>query len=146
MTGTKSPEAMLLDLTDIHEGQVWSEGAVFSEDVLQAFIDLSGDRALHHVDDDHAGEMGYRAKIVHAFLVALPFSKMLGMCLPGSNTVIHQIQFDALAPVYVGDELTYEVKVHRVSASVKTVVLRLAVINQENETVQRGRATCAFRR
>ena len=113
--------------------------------MLQSFIELSEDRALAHVDEAQAQKMGYKGKLAHGFLVALRFSRMLGMFLPGSNTVIHQFQFDALAPVYVGDTLDYTVKVDRVFPSVQTVRLELSVVNQAGQMVCRGKSTCMFR-
>jgi 3-hydroxybutyryl-CoA dehydratase len=139
-------EARTLSLEDIQEGQTYTEDVSFSEELLEGFITLSQDRALAHVDSDHAARMGYDSgRIVHGLLVSMPYSRILGMFLPGSNTVIHQFSFDALAPVTVGDRLTYTVKVSRVVTGVKTVVLALEATNQDGVLVNRGRATCTFR-
>ncbi|MFH1024901.1 MAG: MaoC/PaaZ C-terminal domain-containing protein [Planctomycetota bacterium] len=135
-----------LRIEDLREGQTYSEKFEFSEKGLQAFINLSGDRAPAHVDDSHAKGMGYGGRIVHGLFVCMPYSRILGMFLPGGNTVIHQMQFDALAPVYVGDTVSYQVKIVRISVGAKTVVLELSAVRQDGGMVNRGRVTCTFRK
>ncbi len=138
-------QARTLDIEQIEEGQTYQESITVTDEMLQSFIKLSADCALAHMDEAQAQKMGYEGKLVHGFLVALRFSRMLGMFLPGSNTVIHQFQFDALLPVYVGDTLAYTVKVDRVIPSVETVRLELSVVNQDDQMVGRGKSTCKFR-
>lgn len=139
-------EARPLSIYEVHEGDTYTETIAITPERMEAFIAVSADRALAHVDAEHARSMGYERELVHGFLVALPYSRLLGMFLPGSNTVIHQIQFEALAPTYVGDTLTYEVRVARVVPAVKTVLLELSVRNAAGTIVNRGRSTCVFRR
>jgi 3-hydroxybutyryl-CoA dehydratase len=132
-------------IEDLSEGQIWEETQEISADLLERFIEVSQDRAPAHVDDQHAARMGYPSRLAHGFLVSLPYSRMLGMYLPGSNTVIHQLQIDMVAPVHVGDRLRYEVKVSRIIAGVRTVKLALSAKNQTGQLVNRGHATCVFR-
>jgi 3-hydroxybutyryl-CoA dehydratase len=144
MTDTETP-AKLLRIEDVQEGQRWEETRIMSADLLARFVDVSLDVAWAHVDDAHAQRMGYEGRLVHGFLGTLAYSRILGMYLPGSNTVIHQLQLEMVAPIYVGDQITYEVKATRVIAGVKTVKLALSAVNQHGQVVNRGQATCVFR-
>ena len=146
MESTVPNEARTLSLEEIEEGQSVTEKVTMTAELVDAFVKLSGDAALAHVNDEHAVTMGYDGRLVHGFLVSLNYSRMLGMFLPGSNTIIHRLKFDALAPTYIGETLTYRVTVDRVVPSVKTVMLSLEATNEQGNVVNRGETTCTFRR
>ena len=122
-------------------GDCCTEILRISERMFEGFIDLSEDRALAHLNDVHAQQMGYARRIVHGFLTTLRFSRLLGMFMPGPWSVIHTIRFDYRRPIMIGDELTYSVAVKRLSEATKAVVLDLEV-KRADETCVRGTAQC----
>ena len=140
-----SGDARTLSLDEIAVGQVWREEREITGEMLNGFIELTRDQALAHVDAGHSGRLGFDRCIVHGLLVGSGYSRILGMFLPGSNTVIHKIQLEMLSPVFVGDVLNYEVRVDRIIAAVKSVQLKLAAMNQEGKLVNQGTAVCTFR-
>jgi acyl dehydratase len=142
---SSTAQAKLLTLEQISEGDSYSESSAITQECFDQFIQVSGDRALIHVDARHAAKMGFPGCLVHGFMGTLPYSRILGMYLPGSNTVIHQLQLEMIAPVFIGDILTYEVKVNRVIPGVKAVRLSLTATNQGGTVVNRGTAMCVFR-
>ena len=135
-----------VSIEDLGQGQSFDRQVTLTEERLRQFVELSGDSAPAHVDAAHARALGFRDHIVHGFLVSVPYSAMLGMHLPGSNTVIQKLQLDMVAPVFVGDTLNYTVTVERIVPAVRAVVLSLSARNERNEVVSRGSATCVFRR
>jgi len=142
-SSNQSPE--FLSIEDIKEGQAIQDHWEITEDLLNKFIALTQDTAPAHTDQVHAKKMGYKSSLVHGMLVASGYSKLLGMFLPGANTVIQKTQFEMIAPVYLNDVLTYQINVNRVIPSVNAVSLNLSAINQDGELVNRGKATCVFR-
>ncbi len=139
-------DALALLFEDLVEGQSVSDEMTVTEELLQAFVSISGDRAPLHTDQEHALKMGFPDRMIHGLLVAMPYSRLLGMRLPGANTVIQKIQLDMLAPVRVGDTLCYSVAVQRLVPAVRACVLSLSATNSHGEVVNRGSATCIFRR
>lgn len=132
-------------LEQLSTGQHYEEVVEFTQELLDGFCTLSGDRALAHVDGEHARRMGFDGRILHGMLTCLPYSRILGMFLPGSTTVIHSLKVDMVAPAYVGDSLTYRVEVERLLAAVNSVSLRLSARTAEDKLVNRGTAVCVFR-
>ncbi len=126
-------------------GQTCEEVLIVTKDWVQKFIELTGDYAPVHHSKDHAILMGYQDPIVHGLLIVSVFSRILGMFLPGPNTVIHQITNQMKAPVFIGDKLIYSVTVSRIISSVKTVQLALKVTNQNGVLINNGEVTCLFR-
>lgn len=118
----------------------------FDKARLDAFIALTGDCALVHIDELHAKKIGYPKVIAHGLLVASSYSRMLGMFLPGPNSVLQSIKLDMLQPVFLGDVVRFEVVVAHKVESVKAVKLNLAAFNQHDVMVGRGAAQCVFRR
>ena len=132
-------------LRDIEVGQSERETVTITEELLAGFVALSRDTAPAHTDVAHARSMGFDGCVVHGFLVGLGYSRLLGMFLPGGSTVIHSVDLKMLAPVYVGDTLTYEVKVSRVIEPVKSVQLALSATSEAGQVVNKGSAICVFR-
>jgi acyl dehydratase len=134
-----------LRMSEIEVGQARREAVEVTESLFRRFVELSGDTAPGHTDEAHARRMGFDRCVLHGFLVGMGYSRLLGMFLPGGNTVIHSIEMKMLAPAYVGDTLTYETKVVRIIEPVKSVQLELTAVNQNGVVVNKGTAICVFR-
>jgi len=131
-------------LTDLAEGDAVTSQVTFTSEGLEAFISVSGDRAAAHVDSAHAQAMGFKGRILHGMYTALPFSRLLGMYLPGPNCVIQSLDLKFKKEVYVGETLTYRVAVDRLVPSVGAVKLTLSVTRDGGEAVCSGIAQCVF--
>lgn len=133
-------------LSDIKPGMVAESRRIFRQDDLSAFATLSPDAAPLHRDPEFARRQGYRDVVVFGFLVAAPFSGILGDDLPGPLTVLHWVRFGMSAPVYVGEEIAYRAEVKQVSQATGAVVLELTATRVETaEVVLRGQAQCGFK-
>ena len=95
-----SPEPRVLAASELAVGMVAEfERDITEEDVL-AFAALSGDHNPLHVDAEYARSTNYQGRIVHgAFQVGLA-SAMLGMYLPGRNTLFGAANARFSAPLY----------------------------------------------
>jgi 3-hydroxybutyryl-CoA dehydratase len=130
--------------TDLLEGDSITSQVSLTPDGLESFIALSGDRAAAHVDSAHAQAMGFRGRIAHGLYTALPFSRLLGMYLPGPNCVIQSLDLKFKKEVYTGETLTYRVSIERLVPSVCAVRLTLSVTRDGGEAVCAGIAQCVF--
>lgn len=145
MTQNSASNARVPVITDLTEGQFHEERIKITAEMVNAFIALTGDAAPVHVDAGHAAALGYSGPLVHGFLVASCYSPLLGMYLPGGNTVIQKIALDMLEPVYANDLLLCRVEVKRIITAVRGVVMRLSATDDSGRVVNRGEATCIFR-
>lgn len=133
-------------LEQVKPGMVTELRRSFSAQDLLTFGALAPDHAPLHRDGDFARQQGYRDLVVYGFLVAAPFSGILGEHLPGPLTVLHTMRFGMAAPVYVGEEIVYRAEVKQVSRSTGAVVLELTAARENSgEVVLRGEARCGFR-
>lgn len=131
---------------DIPESASLSETHTFTEKSVEIFRDLSGDAAPIHWNDEFAIQKSFQGRIVYGFLLAAPFSRILGMGLPGPHTVIHSVSYKIHRPVYVGEKIHYSVRVSKKVKSVGVVILELSAKNASGEIVLTGTAQCGFPR
>jgi len=100
-------------LASLEQGMTSSVQITITEEDLNWFRNLTGDNAPVHYDSRVANEMGYERPIVYGFLVFSRFSALLGMNLPGPRAVIQSASYKMVNPVYVGDQLTYQVEMKK---------------------------------
>jgi 3-hydroxybutyryl-CoA dehydratase len=130
--------------TDLAEGDSIVSQVSFTSEGLESFIALSGDRAAAHVDPAHAQAMGFRGRIVHGLYTALPFSRLLGMYLPGPHCVIQSLDLKFKKEVYADETLTYRVAIERLVPAVRAVRLALSATRGDGEVACAGVAQCVF--
>lgn len=138
-------KSRLHTIEELYVGQTYKETVVISSALLKKFVNLSKDSAPAHTDKLHSKKMGFERPIVHGFLAGLPFSRMLGMFLPGGNAIIHSVQLNYRTSVYVGDQLSYAVSIERLVPSVNSVELKLLAENQKGSQVISGKAICVVK-
>jgi 3-hydroxybutyryl-CoA dehydratase len=136
---------MAFEFEQISAGQSVVRTVTIDAGMVQAFADLTGDRAPVHLDSVHARALGYSGPIAHGMLVASMYSRLLGQELPGPNTVILKLALDMVKPVDIGETLDYKVAVARTVESMRAVSLDLSATNGRGEVVSRGSAVCVFR-
>lgn len=135
------PQARELDLDDLHVGLevVCSWRAEVSS--IDDFARLSGDRNPLHMDDAYARDQGYNGRVIHGFLLGARISGLIGMALPGRRCLLLEENLAFPAPVYIGDEVDFQVVVEEVHHELAVVILKIMAKKLE-QTVVRGRVTC----
>ncbi|MDL5159479.1 MaoC/PaaZ C-terminal domain-containing protein [Actinomycetospora termitidis] len=129
---------------DFEVGQVVTGPArTFSADVVAAFAELSGDRAALHTEPGHTAD---GRPLVHGPLaLAGFFGWHHERGLSDHVEAAFDTHWDYLAPIFVGDAVTYEMTVtrtRRTSSLAGGVVGRHVVVrNQDGEVVQVGRTS-----
>jgi acyl dehydratase len=81
----------LLTLTDLKVGDSYSEEILFDEETMARFITLTQDTARIHTNKTFSEQKGFNNLVIHGFLLSIRFSRILGMGIPGENTVIGSI-------------------------------------------------------
>ena len=136
---------MLLTIDDIRVGASHTERVQFTAEKTAQFLRLSGDAAGIHTDESFSKGKGFENLVVYGFLLSLQFSRILGMELPGENTVIGTIDLSFHEPVYVGDTVTYTATVRRVIKPLGAVALDLDVRKTDGTICVQGKTTCVFK-
>lgn len=134
-----------LTLDQINVGDAYSEQVRIDATIVARFVAMTHDRAGIHVDRSFSAQQGFDNLVVHGFLLSSRFSRILGMELPGENTVIGTVELNFHAPVYLGDDLTYTATVRRILMPLRSVVLDLAIVKADGTLCVAGKTTCVFK-
>ena len=106
--------------------------------MMEDFAKISGDKNPLHISDKFAQEKGFPARVVYGMLVSSLYSRLAGMYIPGKNCLLQTVKSYFLSPVFLGDVLTVEGKITEKHDSIKQIVIRANVFNQQGKKVSRA--------
>lgn len=128
---------------DLSVGMRESFQKTITPEMEDAFRMISGDFNPLHRDDDFAREVSdgrYPQHAVFGMLTASLYSTIAGMYLPGKYSLIHS--FDEISfksPVFSGDTLTVTGEITGLEESLKLILLKVTIRNQDNKLVSKGK-------
>jgi 3-hydroxybutyryl-CoA dehydratase len=118
--------------------------AVFSKTItdfdIYQFAGLTGDFNPMHIDNEFAKKTFFKERIAHGLLTGSFISTVLGMKLPGPNSIYLSQNFKFTAPVKIGDTVKATVEVVEKWDDKKIIRLKTQVMNQRQEMVVDGEA------
>lgn len=113
----------------------------FTTEEVATYARLVGDSNPIHVDAEAAKRAGFDGCIVHGILVTGLFSNLMGMKIPGPQSVYLSQDVEFVSPVFVDDEVEAEVSVLQFHAKKGLIALQTTVRNVSRGTVAiKGRA------
>lgn len=119
------PESIAMAWHELQEGASARVDFVISAEELGLFAALSGDFNPLHVDANFARCKGFTGAVVHGALLVAKISQLIGMQLPGRDSVWTGLTLQFHHPLYVGQDAEVEAVVARLSEATGMVVLKL---------------------
>ena len=116
-----------------------------TDEHIESFARLSGDRNPVHFDDDFARQIGFDGRIAHGAVTASLLSAVLGMDLPGPGSVFLEQRVRYLAPVKPGDTIVAAPEVTRVREDKPIVTLAASITNATGARVAEGELVVLLR-
>lgn len=123
---------------EITIGQEESFQVTVSEEMMEQFLQITGDANPLHRDAAYAATRQYVDKVVYGMLTASFFSTLAGVYLPGRYSLIHSVETKFLRPVYVGDMLKVSGTVKEKEDAYRMLILNLLIKNRKGEKVVKG--------
>lgn len=123
---------------EITIGQEESFQVTVSEEMMEQFLQITGDVNPLHRDASYAATRQYVDKVVYGMLTASFFSTLAGVYLPGRYSLIHSVETKFLRPVYVGDMLKVSGTVKEKEDAYRMLILNLLIKNRKGEKVVKG--------
>ena len=121
------PQAQILALSELAEGLQTTVDFHVTAQQMQQFAELSGDFNPLHTDDAFARSKGLEGTVVYGALMVAKVSQLIGMRLPGRDSVWASVALDFRKPLYVGQAAQVEGVITAVSESTGMVGLKLTV-------------------
>jgi|AraplaMF_Col_mMF_1032025.scaffolds.fasta_scaffold00014_93 3-hydroxybutyryl-CoA dehydratase len=134
-----SPRSQKLAFADLAVGGKASFEFSVSDADMARFAELSGDFNPLHIDDAFAREKKFEGKVVYGALIIAKVSRLIGMELPGQDSVWTNVNFQFNRPLYVGQAATLEGVVTTLSEATGFVELKLT-LKVDGRTLGKGTA------
>lgn len=126
------------EFNEIQVGQKAEWRHTLTQEDVNQFVELTGDRNPLHVDATFAAGTNYRKPVVHGMLTASYVSSLIGMALPGKGALWTSQTFEFIQPAFVGDTLTVLGEVTQKSEATRLLVLAVSVTNQHGQVLVKG--------
>jgi len=128
--------------------RITSPGRTITESDIVSFAGLSGDFTQIHTDAEYSATAGFGQRVAHGLLglsIASGLSVRTGL-LEGTVMAFREVnEWKFVKPVFIGDTIRVDMEVMETKALPRvgggTVVIKLDVKNQKDETVMRGNWT-----
>jgi acyl dehydratase len=131
--------------------EVVSQGRTITETDIVAFAALTGDYNPLHCDAEYAKETIFGERIAHGLLglsIASGLIERLGF-IAGTVEAFLGLDWKFRGPIKIGDTIRVEAQVTRKKEMQRLggglIVLDVAIVNQSDETVQKGQWTALIK-
>lgn len=92
----------------IAKDQTYTHDFRFSQDEVNRFAEVTGDKNPVHTDAEYAAKTMFKRPIMHGMLSASLFSKVFGTLFPGEGTIYLKQSLNFLKPMYVETDYVAE--------------------------------------
>ena len=96
---------------DLEVGMLASLKRVVSEQDINTFAEVTGDKNPVHLDAAYADKTMFKGRIAHGMLTAGFISAVFGMELPGPGAIYVSQTLNFRGPVRIGDEVITKVEI-----------------------------------
>ena len=122
---TKSPSEHTFE--DLFVGQKVTFSEKIDELLLTDFAKLSGDFNPLHMDEDYALNTNFEKRVCHGMLLASFFSQLVGMYLPGKNSLYFSQSLNFRNPCFVDDEVTIAGEITEKKSNTKIITIKTTI-------------------
>ena len=113
--------------------------------MIDDFAELSGDYNPLHMNDIYAKSTKFKQRVCHGLLLTSFFSQLIGMFLPGKNSLYLSQTVKFVSPCFINDEIIVEGKVIDKSSSTKIITLKTTITNTTGNRLIDGQAKVLVR-
>ncbi len=139
----KSPSEYNFD--DLFIGQKITFSKKIDEFLLNDFAKISGDFNPLHMDNEYASTTKFGKRVCHGMLLVSFFSQLVGMHLPGKNSLYFSQSLNFRNPCFIDDEITMEGEIIEKKSNIKLITMKTTIHNQTGNCLIDGIAKVIVR-
>ncbi len=140
---TKSPSEYNFD--DLFVGQKITFLKKINESLLNDFAKISGDFNPLHMNKEYAMTTNFGKRVCHGMLLASFFSQLVGMYLPGKNSLYFSQTLNFRNPCFIDDEIIIGGEIIEKKSSIKLITMKTTIHNQTGKCLVDGIAKVLVR-
>lgn len=115
------------------------------ESLLNDFAKISGDFNPLHMNDEYASKTNFGKRVCHGMLLASFFSRLVGMHLPGKNSLYFSQTLNFRNPCFIGDKLIIEGEITEKKSNMKLITIKTTIHNKIGKCLVDGIAKVIVR-
>jgi 3-hydroxybutyryl-CoA dehydratase len=123
---------------DLAVGMTAEFEATFTEGMVHAFADLSGDINPLHVDTAYAVSKGFPSPVLFGLMTSSLYSKLVGVYLPGKYALLQGIDLDFNAPAFAEQRLFVSGEIVFMSDSVRQIEIKARIRNEDRKLISKA--------
>jgi|TARA_B110001454_G_scaffold140918_1_gene130865 3-hydroxybutyryl-CoA dehydratase len=127
-----------LKFHEICIGQINTFQIKITEKMVDDFANFSGDYNPLHMDQNFAKSKNFKNRVCHGMLLSSFFSRLIGMYLPGKNSLYFSQTINFQLPCYINQKITVSGEVKEIIPSIKTIVLETKIFNDSQDCLIDG--------
>ena len=129
-----------LTISQLSVDQTYDKKVTVTAEMIERFAEATGDRNPVHLDEEYAKGTIFKTRVAHGMLSAGVLSGILGTEFPGVGTIYLSQTLKFMRPVFIGDEITFQLKVLELIQEKNRIRIETICENQKGETVVTGEA------
>lgn len=126
--------------TDKTVGYKASETVKITDKMVRQFAEMSGDNNPIHLDDAYAATTRFKKRIAHGMILGSLVSRLLNEKI-GSGGIYLAQTLKFKNPVYIDDEITFELEVTKLHMTRGMGIIETTAKNSQGDVVLKGEAT-----
>src|SRR3954468_17285570 len=125
----------------IEINQTYKHDFQFSQEEVNRFAEVTGDKNPVHTDADYAATTMFKRPIMHGMLSASLFSKVFGTLFPGEGTIYLKQSLAFLKPMYVDTQYEAVFTVKEVMVEKNRAIIETVIRDKDGKIFTSGEAT-----
>ena len=113
--------------------------------IVNDFAKISGDFNPLHMSDEYASTTNFEKRVCHGMLLTSFFSQLVGMHLPGKNSLYFSQTLNFRNPCFIDDNITIEGEIIEKKSNMKLITLKTTIYNQDRKCLIYGVAKVIVR-
>jgi len=98
--------------------------------LVDDFAKISGDFNPLHMSEEYASTTNFGKRVCHGMLLASYFSQLVGMYLPGKNSLYFSQTLNFRNPCFVDDNITIGGEIIEKKSNMKLITIKTTIHNQ----------------
>ena len=132
-------------IDEIYIGQKAQFNITITEDMTKEFAKLSGDYNPLHTDENYSATTKFGKIICPGMFLAGYFSRLVGMYIPGKNSLYFSQSLKFISPCFINDEIIVIGEVISKSLTTKIITLKTIIQNTHGKELVKGEAKVLVR-
>jgi len=122
--------ALEYGFNDLFVGQKANFLKKINEALVNDFAKISGDFNPLHVNKEYASSTNFGKRVCHGMLLTSFFSQLVGMHLPGKNSLYFSQTLNFRNPCFIDDLITIEGEIIEKKQNMKLITIKTTIHNQ----------------